>query len=289
MDLLPNLLPTGIGNYKNFLTLDPIQKIENNQISTDNKENILSINIDIDGLSFIVFNEKTIFIAEKYQWQAKDWSFAATKIIDIFAKNFIFSKTYKKTLCFFQNRDTCLIPNAFYLPSENKNALETYLGKKDLAVFSSKLSKFQIHLLFAVDNEISKFLKSKLPQVEFLHNSAFNIDNAYRNSLENQIIKLDIYKQYFEVIGLSNRKLIAHNYFEFQTVDEFMFLLLSFVKNNNFDTEELILKVSGELMMNSKIGIKLNKYFKNIKFEVITNSKEALFETLKKYTLLANN
>lgn len=269
--------------------MNPVQKIENTQINSDNKQNILSINVRIDGLSFIVLNNNIITFAEAYEWQAKDWSFAAIKIDEIIKEQGILIKSYKRTYCFFQNTDTCLIPKAFHIISENKKALETYLGKSGLDVFSKEITNIGIYLVFGVDAAISKLLKSKFPQAEFLHNSSFNIDIALSNTIEKQFVKIEINKQGFEVIAILNKKLVAHNYFQFQTVDEFMFLLLSFVKQNNFDTEKLTLKVAGKLLMNSKIGTKLAKYFKNIELEKIAATKEAAFEILKKYTLLANN
>jgi len=269
--------------------LNPVQKIENTQINSDNKQNILSINVRIDGLSFIVLNNNIVTFAEAYEWQAKDWSLAATKIDEIIKEQAILSSSYKRTLCFFHNTDTCLIPKAFHIERENKKALETYLGKNGLEVFSKELTKAAICLVFGVDTGISKLIKSKFPQSEFLHNSSFSIDKALSKSIENQIVKIEINKQGFEVIGILDKKLVAHNYFQFQTVDEFMFLLLSFVKQNNFDTEKLTLKVAGKLLMNSKIGVKLDKYFKKIEIEKIVETKESAFETLKKYTLLANN
>lgn len=269
--------------------MNPVQKIENTQSNSDNKQNILSINVRIDGLSFIVLNNNNLILAEAYEWQAKDWSFAATKVDEIIKAKAIPNNHFKSTFCFLQNTDTCLIPKAFYLESENKNALEIYLGKTGFDVFSVELNNAPIHLVFGVDNEISKLIKSKFPQVEFFHNSSFKIDSAINDTFELQIVEIDINKQCLEVIGLIDNKLVAHNYFQFQTVDEFMFLLLSFVKQNNFDTEILVLKVAGKLLMNSKIGVKLDKYFKKIEIKKIAETKEAAFESLKKNTLLANN
>lgn len=269
--------------------MNPVQKIENTQLNTDNKENILSINVRIDGFSFIILNNNTITTAEAYEWQNKDWAFASTKMEEILKTKPVFNDSFKRVLCFIQNSDTSLIPNEYIIDPEKRRALELYLGKSDFDVLSVGLKEIPANLIFGIDSKVRSLIKSKFSNIDIFHKSAFFIDSSLANSVENQVINLKILRQEFEVIGIMDKKLISHNFFKFQTVDEFMFLLLSFIQKNNFDTEKLNLKISGKLLRDSKIGLKLDKYFRNIEIEKVSDDKEAAFQTLKKYTIVANN
>jgi hypothetical protein len=269
--------------------LNPIYKIENTQLVADNKENTLSINVRIDGFSFIVSNSGNIIKGEAYEWQAKDWSLTNTKIAEILNSVTVFNNSFARVVCIFNGADNCLIPNEFYSKRDEKSALETYLGKNNFEVFSSKLKAMPAHLVFGIEKTLFSLISKKFSNVIALSSSALNIDTALKEVDKRPTIKLKIVKQEFEVIALSDGKLIAHNFFQFQTADEFMFLLLSFVQQNSFNPETVHLKVKGKLLRDSKIGLKLDKYFKNIELEKTIDNKEAAFTTLLNYTQLANN
>lgn len=269
--------------------MNPIYKIENTQLVAGNKENILSINVRIDGFSFIVSNGGNIIKGEAYEWQAKDWSLTNTKIAEIINSVAVFNNSFSQVICVLHSSDNCLIPNEFYSKRDEKLALETYLGKNNLEVFSYKLKAIPAYLLFGMDKALFNLISKKFSNILALSSSAFNIDIALKEVDKNPTIKLEIVKQEFEVIALSESKLIAHNFFQFQTANEFMFLLLSFVQQNGFNPETVLLKVKGKLLKDSKIGLKLDKYFKNIELEKTIENKEAAFTTLLNYTQLANN
>jgi len=270
--------------------LKPIQKIEKSQFNAANRENILSINVRIDGFSFIISNKESIIVGEKYEWQAKDWLFAYNKIKDILNLQKKFDNSFLKVICIIHSCDSCLIPDEFYSKDQEKFALETYLGKSDLKVLSTKLRLLSAHFIFGIYPAIYSLFINKFPNIITYNKSAFDIDMALKEADEKSTLIIEIVKQEFEIIAIKSKELIAHNFFQFQTADEFMFLLLSFVKQNDFDTEKLELKIKGNLLMDSKIGVKLDKYFRNIHFKKPTSDKkEDAFNSLLNYTQIANN
>ncbi len=268
--------------------MNPIQKIETTQFKAADKENILSINVSIDGLSFIILNNKTIVKAEAYEWQHKDWNYTYTKVSEVI-KHEIFSNTFNKVFCFLQNSSTCLIPDEYFIQGAIKKALETYLGKNIDEAYYTKLKNADINLVYGIDTNLIKLISSILSEPKFIHSSSIYIDLALQNINTGQQIYLNIGTQEFEIIGIKDGKLISHNYFQFNTIDEFLFLLLSFVKQNSFNTETLYLNIKGKILKSSKLSQTISKYFNNINLDKTADNKHAIFETLKNHTLFADN
>ena len=75
---------------------------------------------------------------------------------------------------------------------------------------------------------------------------------------------MNINNNSFEIIASKSSNLLAFNNFTYKTLDEFMFFVLSFVKQNNFDTNTVKLILNEPLLMTSKIALQLKQYFPNI-------------------------
>jgi hypothetical protein len=272
--------------------LNPIQQINITEFDLQKTEKyVLSIDLKIDGLSFIVLNEDRIVKGEIYEWPMKNWSFATSNFKSIFANNTFLKSVFLKTIISIKSKDCTLIPNKFYDASKNKLVLETYLGEKNLITNSQALKQENAHLIYSISSSLNLLLKTSFPKAEVFHKSALFIDNELKSAGNSDSISLSISTQYFEIIGIKTKKLIAHNHFQFQSIDEFMFLLLSFIKQNGFKTENLDLKLSGKILMSSKIGQNLEQFFPNIHQADNSNisEKEIAFAEIKSYTLLANN
>lgn len=274
--------------------MNPVQQITKSGYDFQNvKDNILSINLMIDGLSFVIIDGEIIVKAETYKWQKKDWSYALEQFKAIFLKQLLLKNSYKKTFVFIKNQESTLIPNDLYSESNNNLILETLLGleKESFISISNKLTNAEIILLFALSKELGKLINSTFPTATIIHQSSIFIDEAIKNSIKNEKLYLNIGQQSFEVVALKNSKITAHNYFNFTTVDEFMFFLLSFVKQNYLSLEKLQLCIGGKITMDSRIGVNLKKYFLNIEQvkTTISNEKDVVFEQLKNYTIIANS
>jgi len=232
-----------------------------------------------------------IFNAECYEWQNKDWEYATQQYKEVFSNNSIFKNEYKRVIVILNTRENTIIPIKYYDKSKETIVLKTLFGIDNFVTFSSKLKNEDAILSTAINNALNELLHNVFPKFDLFSYSSFFIDEAINSSEKKGTVMLNIAQQSFEIINTKSKKIIAHNYFDFTTADEFMFFILSFIKQNNVDIESIQLLLSGKISMDSKIGKSLDKYFPTIKQlqKVSVNNKEAAFEGLKKYTLIANS
>jgi len=274
--------------------LNPVQQISKPNNNFQNvKDNILSINLRIDGLSFVILEANNIIKAEYYEWQSKDWNYAVTQFKEVFSRHEFFKKDFEKTFIILKSKECTLIPKSLFDKTKTGNILEALyeFNKNEILPYSLNLKKADIVLAFALNINLESLIKTTFPKAIILHQSALFIDESLNDIINKNKLYLDISNQSFEVIGIKQAQIVAHNHFDYTSVDEFMFFLLSFVKQNNLSLNTLQLYISGMIAMESKIGKNLEKYFQNIKHlsKSAANNKEAMFEELKKYTLIANS
>ncbi len=270
--------------------MNPIQQISENSFETSNNgKYILSINVHIGGLSFIITSDNTIVKAQAYEWQKQNWEYSLKQIKTLISQEDYLLLNYSKTLLFFNDKRSTLLPSDFFQENQVQAVLEMYLGENDFIGKSQKLVNTDAHLLYAIPKSMVKYLQTTFKNLQLYHQTAIAIEIALKNATDKAEISLRIDNSYFEVIGIINKKLVAHNYFDFSTVDEFMFLLLSFVKHNKFDIEHLNLNLSGQLLMSSPIGLQLQRFFPSIVNQSINKGEEAAFVELLKHSDFANN
>ena len=272
--------------------MNPIHKVSNSSYDSQNvKSKILSINLRIDGLSFVIMESDLIYHAECYEWQSKGWEYANEQFSLIFANNSVFKSEYKIVIIILKSKESTLIPSKFFDQSKAEIILNTLFGIKNFSTQSKKLNNADAYLTSAINTKLNKLITTFFPKARLFNYSSIFIDEAIKLSTNNEILLLNIGQQSFEIVSTRFGKIISHNYFDFITVDEFMFFLLSFVKQNKIDLEKTKLLLSGKIALESSIGKSLKKYFHNIE-QMQSNSvndKEAAFAELKTYTLIANS
>jgi len=272
--------------------LNPIHKIINSSYDSQNvKSKILSINLRIDGLSFIILESEIIFKAECYEWQSKGWEYATEQFSLIFENNKVFQSEFKKSIIILKTKESTLLPSKFFDKNKEEIILKTLLGIDKFDTYSHNLKNAEAVLVSAVHTRLKSLIKERFPKAEIFNYSSIFIDEAIKLSIKKETLLLDIGQQSFEIVSTKFGRIVSHNYFDFITVDEFMFFLLSFVKQNKIDLEKTQLLISGKIALESSIGKSLKKYFHNIEQmqSDSKNDKEEAFAELKNYTLIANS
>jgi len=271
--------------------LNPVHKISKSGYDSQNvKSKLLSINLRIDGLSFVIMDADIILYAEYYEWQNNGWKHAGEQFKIIFSQNSVLLREFKKTFIILNSKESTLVPIKFYDRSKEVIIIKTLLGIEDFDTYSHNLKNAEVVLISALRTNLNQLIKNTFPKAEMLNYSSLFIDEAIKLSVSKQILLLNIGQQSFEVVSTNFGKINSHNYFDFTTSDEFMFFLLSFVKQNNIAIEKIHLLLSGKIAMDSKIGKSLKKYFPVIEqMQTTDNDKEGAFVELKKYTLIANS
>ena len=269
----------------------PIHKIINKEITSANApEYRMSINIKVNGLSLLIMHDQKIIQALNYNWQTPNWSSCVNNLNSIFNSINFIKFRFKTKFIFIDSKQSMLIPDEFYSLSRQQQLLNKYLGNDNFIAHTQKLKNENASLVFGVEKSVDSFIRKNFIGFKIFHNSAMLIDNVLSGSRNATVVSLRVDSSFFEIMISNNSKLIAHNNFEYKTIDEFMFLLLSFVKQNGFDTNKVELILCDKLLMSSPIAMQLQQYFVNIvEYKSDFSEEEAVFASLIKNYTSANN
>ena len=260
--------------------MNPVQKISNYEIAESAIETyILSINLRIDGLSFLIRNRQQEDLhMEQFEWlNVKDWNQSKKNLSDLLSSHALLKHNFAYVQIFIQSTESFLIPDSLFSESKIKSLYNTYYGISNHFIFSTKMKKPtpNAHMVFGLDKEIVQVINNKWKQVSWYHYSAFYLNVCHERSRQTQEVFVKLQQNYFEVVALMDQKLNAHNYFEFSNAEEFIFNLLSFIRQIDFDTEKLQLHLEGKITLSSVLHQLVKKYIPNLQFEAISTEKTA--------------
>ena len=261
--------------------MNPIQKISHAEVEKSAIEKYtLSINLRIDGLSFLIQNQegKNIHM-EAFEWlNVKDWGKSIANLSKLLKEHELLSLTYVKPVIYIQSTDCMLVPEKFFLKTKMDKLYHQYFAINTHKVYSSKLLDF--NLLFGIDERIAKIITSKWKDARWSHLSYSFIEKSLKQCKQGQEIVLKFENGYFEVLASNNQKLEAHNYFSFSGSEEFLFNLLSFSKQIGFDVSTMKLSICGKIVPSSPLHLLLEKYIPNVVFLQTKLDKESVFQEL---------
>ena len=251
---------------------------------------IMSINIAIDGLSFVVLDETNIIHAKQYAWSTGELSKLKENLSKVVADNNILNKKFKNKIIFSNIDDIVLIPNNFSDKDIVETTLKNSLTQKIDNIEYTPVVSANCKAYYNINNELKSIVQTLFNTSRIYSSTAVFIEKELEEAGASSQLSLKILNKNFVAVGIRNKKLIAYNNFNYSNIDEFVFYLLSFVKQNKISLVTTKVKVNGSLLKSSLIAKNIDKYFSYVVYnEESQKSKEILFEELKKLTLIANN
>jgi len=255
--------------------LNATQKISIVEVEQSTPEKyILSINLRIDGLSFLIQNHKhEIVHMEYFEWlNVIDWGKTIVNTTSLIKNHDLLSLTFPKVKVFIQSPDNFLLPHNLYNEKGVVEIYNQYLGISTHEVFNSKYNDSSF-LIFGVHQDLVQTLNTKW-NCSWDHCSKFYLSQSFSSASNGQELFLKFHQNYFEIIAFNSKVLEAHNYFNYSSADEFIFNLLSFTKQIGMDVSSLKIHLSGKIIKTSNLFELVNKYYPNVLFEEDENQTE---------------
>lgn len=227
---------------------------------------ILSINLKIDGLSFLLQNrEKEVVHQEAFEWiGARDWSKTEANIKQLSQEHEMLKLKYPKVNVFLQSKHTFLIPAEYFQENKIAELYQLYFGEKHHKVLFSPLES-DSYLVYGVSKPIARLLNAKW-NISWGHLSKYFILDAKAKCSREQEVYLNFQNNYFEVAAFNKKKLQAHNYFDYSSSEEFIFDLLSFIRQIGFEIEYVQIYIGGNIAESSALHKLVEKYLPNVHF-----------------------
>ncbi|RLD64176.1 MAG: hypothetical protein DRI84_08920 [Bacteroidetes bacterium] len=252
--------------------MNAIQKISLHKVAKSTPEKyVLSINLRIDGLSFLIQNEQKENIhLEHFEWlNVNDWNKTQENVSSLLMQHELLKLNFPIVHVFIQSTDSFIIPTPLYSDTDQKLIYEKYLGHKDHAIFSNKFNEQNLdaYLIFGVKKQIAENINQKWKKVSWSHYSLSYIDSCIQKGNHEQELFIKLQSNYFEVVSMNNKVLESHNYFRFSSAEEYIFNLLSYIRQIGFDIEKLHLHIEGKIIESSTLYQLGLKYIPHISFE----------------------
>jgi hypothetical protein len=258
---------------------------QNNNITTLKTiiENKLSIQFNLDGFSFSVYN-----IISKNEVYFREYEFENSqvtpenlllKIKDIFNTDTQLQKDFSSVLVIHQNNLSVLVPNRYF----NKKELASYLNfniKKltiDYIAFDH-LEGLESKNVYIPYVNINNYLFQNFGEFEYKHHSTVLIEKLLNstNNIEKTMF-VNVSKNSLDIVVLENNQLILFNTFSYNTKEDFIYYILFVAEQLNLNVNEFSLHFTGKVNLEDAIYKITYKYIKNVYF---LESNNTLFSEL---------
>ena len=246
-------------------------------------ENKLSIQFNLDGFSFSVYNiisKKEVYFRE-YEFENSQVTpeNLLLKIKDIFNTDTQLQKDFSSVLVIHQNNLSVLVPNRYF----NKKELASYLNfniKKltiDYIAFDH-LEGLESKNVYIPYVNINNYLFQNFGEFEYKHHSTVLIEKLLNstNNIEKTMF-VNVSKNSLDIVVLENNQLILFNTFSYNTKEDFIYYILFVAEQLNLNVNEFSLHFTGKVNLEDAIYKITYKYIKNVYF---LESNNTLFSEL---------
>lgn len=240
---------------------------ESINLSSKNTDNyILTIQYYLDGLSFIVFDTaEQKFIALKHYHSTEKNISLEILLLELQEKEGWKIEEFKNVNILIDNNLNTFIPRDFFQEELKENYLSLLNINKHSNIMTDIITEQNIVNVYPLKNDIN-FTSDK---VRIFHSSSVLIKKlarefSDRNSETRAFI--NVKNNSYELIILNNAKLIFHNYFNFNTKEDFLYFILFTFDQLNIDNESIPLYFMGFIEEKSSIVELCSRYIRNIRF-----------------------
>jgi len=246
-------------------------------------ENKLSIQFNLDGFSFSIYNiisKKEVYFHE-YVFENSQVTpeNLLLKIKDIFNTDTQLQNDFSSVIVIHQNNLSVLVPNRYF----NKKELASYLNfniKKltiDYIAFDS-LEVLESKNVYIPYVNINNYLFQNFGEFEYKHHSTVLIEKLLNstNNIEKTMF-VNVSKNSLDIVVIENNQLILFNTFSYNTKEDFIYYILFVAEQLNLNVDEFSLHFTGKVNLEDAIYKITYKYIKNIYF---LESNNTLFSEL---------
>ncbi|MFN4234868.1 MAG: DUF3822 family protein [Bacteroidia bacterium] len=240
----------------------------------------LTAQITDSSFSFSVIdwtNSKQLLLKDyRLEEQAKEITFINLLEI-IFEQNQLLKKPYKKISLGICNSLYTFVPTPLFDSKAAKKYLQLNckLSENDEILYAS-MKNLSAYCIFALDKKIKSFFDYQFIGVKYFHQTQILSDvllNNFKNK-ENRSVIINIRNNEFDTIIINNKQTELINTFQFTTADDLLFHLLYVFEQLSINPDKQEVLICGELLKNSSIYERLEKYIRHVKFINRNNSIE---------------
>ena len=251
---------------------------KNNNISLKTIiENKLSIQFNLDGFSFSVYNttsnKEVYFHSYEFKNSQATPENLLLKIKDIFKTDSQLQNDFLSVTVIHQNNLSVLVPNQFF--SEKELASYLNFNIKKLAIDYIAFDTLEIldsKNIYVPYVNINNYLFQNFGEFEYKHHSTVLIEKLLKiKKTKEKKMFVNVSKSSLDITVIESGKLILFNTFSFDTTEDFIYYFLFVAEQLNLNVNEFSLYFTGKIDLEDAIYKITYKYIKNIYFLASNN------------------
>lgn len=234
-----------------------------NSKNTDNY--IMTIQHSLDGLSFVIFDTaENKFIALKHYHISEKNISLETLLVELQEKESWKLEDFKNVNILIDNNNNTFVPKEYFQEEMKENYL-SLLNIEHSNILTDDIKGSDIVNVYSTQDKLTFSNEN----IKTYHCSSILIKKLIKEfSSRNPETRafVNVKNNSYELIILNNDKLIFHNYFSFNTKEDFLYFLLFTFDQHNIDNESIPLYFLGFIEEKSSIVDLCSRYIRNIRF-----------------------
>ena len=242
---------------------------ESINLNSKYKDNyILTIQHSLDGLSFVIFDtEEQKFLSLKHYHFNENNIPLSILINELQEREQWNINDFKSVKIIIDNNFNTFVPKDFYQKELESDYLSMLNIKSETQTMSDLISN-DIYNIYPVMPDIDNVLKMS-DKIKIYHASSIKVDSLikeFSERIQGTRAFVNVKNNSYELTIINDTKLIFHNYFNFNTKEDFLYFILFTFEQLKIDNETIPLYFMGLIEEKSVIVELCSRYIRNIRF-----------------------
>lgn len=230
-------------------------------------ENILSIQVNLNGFSFSILNPKTgeVIAFKAVPLKISSDSLLARRFKEWFESEDVLQKTFQKIRVIIFSEKFTLVPKSNYSANlKDELAYALFKGGNQLKFAENLVNDIDAKLLFTIPEDLLETFTDTLGDCQIVHPVKLLMNCFNKGKIENEIVLL--FNNHDLTIAVrSGGKLTLVNSFKINHANDVVYFVLTALKQLQIQSQTTHLFYGGQSSFQQNIEDKLAKYFSSIK------------------------
>ena len=229
---------------------------------------ILTIQHSLDGLSFVIFDtEEQKFLSLKHYHLNESNVPLSILITELQEKEQWNINDFKSVKIIIDNNLNTFVPKEYYQKELESDYLSLLNINNDSPTNADCLTN-DIYNIYPVASDIDNVLKM-CDKIKLYHASSIKVESLvkeFSERIQGTRAFVNVKNNSYELTIINDTKLIFHNYFNFNTKEDFLYFILFTFEQLKIDNETIPLYFMGLIEEKSVIVELCSRYIRNIRF-----------------------
>jgi len=253
------------------------------------KQYILSIQVSLDGFSFLIVHpdEKRIVAYKSSPLKISSDISLARHLKEWLETENLLKNQFKIVRAFIFTENFTLVPEEYFGQEKHRNLISVLFDKKtDNHFVENKIVDLNTNLFFPVSHDVSAILNNFFNKnVEIFHPVTNLIQTPVESQKRNVSFILST-KKFFYLVIFRNHKLLLANSFQTQHSNDLVYNVINTFQQLEIARSETKVYLAGSIYQNSEIEALLKPFFENVgnlKMEGIIANPEIIENSIQLY------